>query len=483
MKKKMRDLIKKVGVAVCTAAAVTCLIAALPGRPVCAANTSSMDFTVTDVTPYTVYTTTRLNIRKGPGIRWEFIRTLDKEEEVTVTGVADTQWLRVKASDVPAGYISYRFVTDVKGTKSLWLRGLMTENGTPAAEAKTAETKTADTKTADTKATETKTADTKTDDTKATETKAAETKATDTKAAETKTDDTKASETKAADTKTTDTKATDTKATDTKAAVTKAADIKETETTKEEVKKEETRKEEIKQEETKKEETKAEETAKAEEKKEETKKEETAKAEETKAPETKEEVKEEVKEETKEEVKEEVKEEPAKEETKEAEPAAAEIVKEEPVKAEPAKEEPVSEEAKEADVTGAPEGIPADQIGQNEIRVAAADGSHEHVYTGTVMQESACSHVGIISYTCAECGETFTEVIPRKEHTPGGWETVRSATLTEDGLRYQNCSVCGRTLASASIPAKKWGIILLAVLGVLCLAGGYVWLVRTGSRK
>ncbi len=453
MKKKMRDLIKKVGAAVCTAAAVTCLIAALPGRPVCAANTSSMDFTVSDVTPYTVYTTTRLNIRKGPGIRWEFIRTLDKEEEVTVTGVADTQWLRVKASDVPAGYISYRFVTDVKGTKSLWLRGLMTENGTPAAEAKTAETKTADTKTADTKAT-------------------------DTKAAETKTDDTKASETKAADTKTTDTKATDTKA-----AVTKAADVKETETTKEEVKKEETRKEEIKQEETKKEETKAEETAKTEEKKEETKKEETAKAEETKAPETKEEVKEEVKEETKEEVKEEVKEEPAKEETKEAEPAAAEIVKEEPVKAEPAKEEPVSEEAKEADVTGAPEGIPADQIGQNEIRVAAADGSHEHVYMGTVMQESACSHVGIISYTCAECGETFTEVIPRKEHTPGGWETVRSATLTEDGLRYQNCSVCGRTLASASIPAKKWGIILLAVLGVLCLAGGYVWLVRTGSRK
>ena len=423
MKKKMRDLIKKVGVAVCTAAAVTCLIAALPGRPVCAANTSSMDFTVSDVTPYTVYTTTRLNIRKGPGIRWEFIRTLDKEEEVTVTGVADTQWLRVKASDVPAGYISYRFVTDVKGTKSLWLRGLMTENGTPAAEAKTAETKTADTKTADTKAT------------------------------------------------------------DTKAAVTKAADVKETETTKEEVKKEETKKEEIKQEETKKEETKAEETAKTEEKKEETRKEETAKAEETKAPETKEEVKEEVKEETKEEVKEEVKEEPAKEETKEAEPAAAEIVKEEPVKAEPAKEEPVSEEAKEADVTGAPEGIPADQIGQNEIRVAAADGSHEHVYTGTVMQESACSHVGIISYTCAECGETFTEVIPRKEHTPGGWETVRSATLTEDGLRYQNCSVCGRTLASASIPAKKWGIILLAVLGVLCLAGGYVWLVRTGSRK
>ena len=59
---------------------------------------------------------------------------------------------------------------------------------------------------------------------------------------------------------------------------------------------------------------------------------------------------------------------------------------------------------------------------------------------GTVKTEATCAQAGEVMYTCTLCGETRTESVPRKEHTPGG-----GPTCTEP----QICVFCGTVLSSA----------------------------------
>ena len=59
---------------------------------------------------------------------------------------------------------------------------------------------------------------------------------------------------------------------------------------------------------------------------------------------------------------------------------------------------------------------------------------------GTVKTEATCAQTGEVVYTCTLCGETRTESVPRKEHTPGG-----GPTCTEP----QICVFCGTVLSSA----------------------------------
>lgn len=59
---------------------------------------------------------------------------------------------------------------------------------------------------------------------------------------------------------------------------------------------------------------------------------------------------------------------------------------------------------------------------------------------GAVKTEATCAQAGEVVYTCTLCGETRTESVPKKEHTPGG-----GPTCTEP----QICVFCGTVLSSA----------------------------------
>ena len=91
---------------------------------------------------------------------------------------------------------------------------------------------------------------------------------------------------------------------------------------------------------------------------------------------------------------------------------------------------------------------------------------HEHSYTSSVTTEPTCSTVGTMTYTC-ECGDTYTEEIPKVEHTPGEWETTKKAALLSDGEKVQKCTVCGEVLATEVIPANK--TMLYVIIGA-CVA-------------
>ena len=66
-----------------------------------------------------------------------------------------------------------------------------------------------------------------------------------------------------------------------------------------------------------------------------------------------------------------------------------------------------------------------------------------HAYDATVTTEPTCTTDGVKTFTCKNCGDTYTEAIPAKGHTWGDWTVVKEATATEEGLEERVCSVCG----------------------------------------
>lgn len=64
---------------------------------------------------------------------------------------------------------------------------------------------------------------------------------------------------------------------------------------------------------------------------------------------------------------------------------------------------------------------------------------------------ATCTEEGKFIKTCKIHGETITEIIPKKEHELGEWETVKEATVCEEGCKEQKCTVCGMVVNSQTI--------------------------------
>lgn len=73
--------------------------------------------------------------------------------------------------------------------------------------------------------------------------------------------------------------------------------------------------------------------------------------------------------------------------------------------------------------------------------ICLGDAQHEHTWdNGKVMKEPTCKDTGVKTYTCTECGETKTEVIPvTKTHTWGEWQKDTAES------HKHTCTVCGKT--------------------------------------
>jgi cell division septation protein DedD len=76
--------------------------------------------------------------------------------------------------------------------------------------------------------------------------------------------------------------------------------------------------------------------------------------------------------------------------------------------------------------------------------------AHEHNYKGEVTTKPTCTQDGIMTYTC-ECGETYTQVIPKTGHKQGAWEVVTPATTEVAGKEVKKCTVCEEVLAEREI--------------------------------
>lgn len=80
----------------------------------------------------------------------------------------------------------------------------------------------------------------------------------------------------------------------------------------------------------------------------------------------------------------------------------------------------------------------------------------EHKYNEVITQAATCKQTGILTHTCEECGHNYTEIIPKEQHdyindicTKCGEhvheyiETItKQATCTEKGIKTYTCKLC-----------------------------------------
>ena len=65
---------------------------------------------------------------------------------------------------------------------------------------------------------------------------------------------------------------------------------------------------------------------------------------------------------------------------------------------------------------------------------------HEHSYTGTITTQATCTTTGVETFTCSECGDTYTSVIPATgEHgTPNSYGACPDCGLIVDAEAFAN---------------------------------------------
>lgn len=80
---------------------------------------------------------------------------------------------------------------------------------------------------------------------------------------------------------------------------------------------------------------------------------------------------------------------------------------------------------------------------------------HQHSYTMTVTQAS-CTEGAYETFVC-ECGYTLTEETGESAngHTESQWITDKEATCTSEGSKHTECTVCGETLKTESVPVAS----------------------------
>ncbi len=74
-----------------------------------------------------------------------------------------------------------------------------------------------------------------------------------------------------------------------------------------------------------------------------------------------------------------------------------------------------------------------------------------HNHTSKVTSAATCTAEGVETFTCANCGDTYTKSIAKLSHSYGAWTVKTDATCTADGVSERKCA-CGKTETKA-IPA------------------------------
>ena len=77
---------------------------------------------------------------------------------------------------------------------------------------------------------------------------------------------------------------------------------------------------------------------------------------------------------------------------------------------------------------------------------------HTHSYTSNITTPATCTEDGVRTYTCSDCGDTYTEVIPATGHN-FYWEVQNPGNCTTDKVEVQVCATCGATGETRTTPA------------------------------
>lgn len=97
----------------------------------------------------------------------------------------------------------------------------------------------------------------------------------------------------------------------------------------------------------------------------------------------------------------------------------------------------------------------------------------EHSYTSEQTKAPTCTEAGEMTYTCSECGDTYTEAIaPAGEHNYDDGVQTKAPTCTEDGEMTYTCTACGHSYTEVIDATGHTGEVICTTCGeVLAEAG------------
>ncbi|MBQ4603034.1 MAG: InlB B-repeat-containing protein [Clostridia bacterium] len=95
--------------------------------------------------------------------------------------------------------------------------------------------------------------------------------------------------------------------------------------------------------------------------------------------------------------------------------------------------------------------VPDEMPSKNLTFVAEWKLNCNHSYISSITTPTTCTENGVMTYTCTECGDVYTEAIPTTGHTAGAWETTVEPTTETEGKKVKKCTVCSEILEEAAI--------------------------------
>ena len=78
----------------------------------------------------------------------------------------------------------------------------------------------------------------------------------------------------------------------------------------------------------------------------------------------------------------------------------------------------------------------------------------DHNFVPSVTVPATCTEDGVMTYTCTECGDVYTEPILATGHNQGSWVISIEPTCIEEGEMVAHCTECGVIVANEMISAK-----------------------------
>ena len=78
-----------------------------------------------------------------------------------------------------------------------------------------------------------------------------------------------------------------------------------------------------------------------------------------------------------------------------------------------------------------------------------------HNYIKTIIRKAACTSNGTEKYTCSRCRDSYTKSIPKAGHKYGKWKVSKKPTIFKKGKEKISCTVCKKTLQERDIKKLK----------------------------
>lgn len=106
------------------------------------------------------------------------------------------------------------------------------------------------------------------------------------------------------------------------------------------------------------------------------------------------------------------------------------------------------------------------------LALSACQKPCEHTYTEEITVEASCTQVGTKTFTCSQCGDSYTEEIAMLAHTFGKATVTKKATCAETGEKSATCTVCDKTEVVETIDLAEHKYTSEVTTAATCTAEG-----------